>query len=186
MVGSRRCLSCGHLGQVILFLTDGEDCTMRGVPCSMPTPEDLTPVDAVMDFVEKKQQELIEAGSQPAHIFSFSLGFDADDEIPKEMACANEGVWSDIRCKAFVSHFFGVAVYATTFISFAGLGLFFYLNLSLSFIYKLLWVVAVCSQEGALQLCQIAMDALYWLFWAQTTNAPIYVHDVTIELMANW
>ncbi|CAD7701152.1 unnamed protein product, partial [Ostreobium quekettii] len=82
--------------KVILFLTDGEDCTLTDSKCSMPVLEGETGVDSVLQFIEQKQQELEALESQRAHIFTFSFGFEADDEIPKEMACANEGVWRRI------------------------------------------------------------------------------------------
>jgi len=82
--------------KVILFLTDGEDCTTTDSKCSMPVAENETGVDTVLQFIEKKQTELEAAGSQRAHLFTFSFGFEADDEIPKELACANEGAWSRI------------------------------------------------------------------------------------------
>jgi len=89
-------LSSAQCQKIIIFVTDGEDCTTKATPCAMPTPEGTTPVDAVLEFIEEAQQKLVEAGSQRAHIFSYSFGFEADDEIPKEMACANEGVWNRI------------------------------------------------------------------------------------------
>jgi len=83
--------------KVIIFVTAGEDCTLgNGKECAKKLPKDLTPVDAVLELIEEKQQELEDAGSQRAHIFPYSFGADADDEIPKEMACANEGVWGRI------------------------------------------------------------------------------------------
>ncbi|CAD7696234.1 unnamed protein product [Ostreobium quekettii] len=83
--------------KVIIFVTAGEDCTLdNGKECGKQPPENVTPVDAVLDFIEEKQQALVAAGSQRVHFFPYSFGADADDEIPKEMACANEGVWGRI------------------------------------------------------------------------------------------
>ncbi|CAD7696239.1 unnamed protein product [Ostreobium quekettii] len=82
--------------KVILFLTDGKDCTLTNSRCSMPVDENETGVDSVLNFIEEKQTKLASLESQRAHIFTFSLGFEADDELPKEMACANEGIWKRI------------------------------------------------------------------------------------------
>ncbi|CAD7696233.1 unnamed protein product [Ostreobium quekettii] len=82
--------------KVVIFLTDGQDCATTGQNCSMETPEGFSPVDAVLEFIDKQQQQLVEAGSERAHVFPISFGLDADDEIPKEIACANEGVWGRI------------------------------------------------------------------------------------------
>jgi len=82
--------------KVILFLTDGEDCTISDAKCSMPVLANETGVDSVLQFIEKKQSELEALGSQRAHLFTFSFGLEADDEIPKEMACAHQGVWNRI------------------------------------------------------------------------------------------
>nr|CAG4715156.1 unnamed protein product [Naegleria fowleri] len=60
--------------KVILFLTDGE----------ITDGEDPTPL------IERENEKF------DAKIFSFSLGSDADLEIPKRIACKNRGLWNKI------------------------------------------------------------------------------------------
>jgi len=90
--------------KVILFLTDGEDCTLRPTQnCSFDASKGIgnggTEPGMVLDFIEEKQAELEALGSTRAHIFTFSMTSDADDMLPKMIACENEGSWSAIEEK---------------------------------------------------------------------------------------
>lgn len=55
-------------------------------------------VNLVLDLIEDRQNLLQEAGGSgtPARIFTFSMTEDADDRIPKLIACNNDGSWSPI------------------------------------------------------------------------------------------
>ena len=98
---------------MILFLTDGIDCTLIDAqPCKFDTENgqetDNNGPDLVLDLIEKKQQELENLGnvnkakklSDRAHIFTFSMTSDADDKIPKMISCEHNGSWSSIGGKS--------------------------------------------------------------------------------------
>ena len=95
--------------QVILFLTDRVDCSVHP-KLRCPTDkydEEFGPtsteyvrdgVRSVLDLIEKRQQQLQDAGGSgtPARIFTYSMTSDADDRIPRLIACENGGSWSAI------------------------------------------------------------------------------------------
>lgn len=64
--------------RVLLFLTDGET-----------QDSELAVVNAI-----STEQGLL--GANRAHIFTYSMSSDADDLIPKRIACENNGVWARI------------------------------------------------------------------------------------------
>ena len=55
----------------------------------------------MLNLIDQKQEELRNAGGRgnPARIFTFSMTDDADDRIPKMIACRNNGSWSPISGK---------------------------------------------------------------------------------------
>ena len=68
----------------ILFMTDGEITAGREG-------------NAFLSFVEDQQVALeAETGSR-AVIFTFSFGANADEAIPKALACDHEGTWSPVE-----------------------------------------------------------------------------------------
>eukprot|EP01025_Chloroclados_australasicus_P006799 TRINITY_DN12168_c0_g2_i4.p1 TRINITY_DN12168_c0_g2~~TRINITY_DN12168_c0_g2_i4.p1 ORF type:complete len:811 (-),score=62.68 TRINITY_DN12168_c0_g2_i4:521-2953(-) len=74
--------------KVILFLTDGKDTQMN---------KRLNRTQEILDKVESKQVELELASGTRARIFSFSTGEEADDLIPRQLACLHNGSWSPIQ-----------------------------------------------------------------------------------------
>lgn len=47
----------------------------------------------VLKTIEKRQQRLETRSGMRAMIFTFSVGKDADEGLPKQIACANDGAW---------------------------------------------------------------------------------------------
>lgn len=90
--------------KVILFLTDGHDCSVNSrQECTFDggnfeEDRERDKLRLVLDLIEKKQKELKDTGStgKSARIFTFSMTNDADDRIPKMIACGNDGSWSAI------------------------------------------------------------------------------------------
>eukprot|EP00210_Caulerpa_lentillifera_P005947 g5682.t1 len=80
--------TCSRCQKIILFLTDGRD-TSQGLG---------EPIKAIqiLSNIEQYQQDLEQATSKRAAIFTFSMGETADDSIPRQIACANNGSWSYI------------------------------------------------------------------------------------------
>ena len=95
---------------MILFLTDGIDCSVHP-KLRCPTDkydEEVGPtntehvrdgVRSILDLIDRRQQQLQDAGGSgtPARIFTFSMTEDADDRLPKLIACSNGGSWSSIH-----------------------------------------------------------------------------------------
>ncbi|GMH39472.1 hypothetical protein BSKO_07370 [Bryopsis sp. KO-2023] len=79
--------------KIIIFLTDGEDCTVSdtGGECSLSREEGP---EQLLANIEKRQAALEKGTGSRALIFTFSMGKDADDSVPKQIACANDGTWS--------------------------------------------------------------------------------------------
>eukprot|EP00210_Caulerpa_lentillifera_P005936 g5674.t1 len=78
--------SCSECQKVILFLTDGRDTSRTGGISATQMSENI----------EQYQQDLEQTTSKRAAIFTFSMGESADDSIPRQIACANNGSWSYI------------------------------------------------------------------------------------------
>ena len=94
--------SCNN---IVLFLTDGVDtvcekCDASGAPAGYG--ETVTPEgrcrcrEAVLEAVERKQEELERVGGRRAEVFSLSMGGEADDTLPRQLACRNNGAWDRI------------------------------------------------------------------------------------------
>ncbi|GMH39474.1 hypothetical protein BSKO_07372 [Bryopsis sp. KO-2023] len=79
--------------KIIIFLTDGEDCSLgrTGGECSLSREEGP---EQLLANIEKRQAALEKGTRSRALIFTFSMGKDADDSVPKQIACANDGTWS--------------------------------------------------------------------------------------------
>ena len=92
--------SCSGCNKVIIFLTDGRDCS-QSIPnegCSLP--RNTTGGDGaqhLLSQIESRQQRLEADTGKRAAVFSFSLGSRADDSLPRQIACANAGAWGFIR-----------------------------------------------------------------------------------------
>lgn len=71
--------ACSNCQKIILFLTDGID---GGTPT------------AIDQAIESRQTRLKEVHGSRATIFTYSMTTDADDRIPRQIACANNGAWS--------------------------------------------------------------------------------------------
>ncbi|CAD7701846.1 unnamed protein product, partial [Ostreobium quekettii] len=85
--------------KVILFLTDGEDCSLlEDQKCadSEETEEDVDP-NVVADFIRRKQSDLVDLGGESAHIFTFSMTSKADDKLARMISCENKGSWASIE-----------------------------------------------------------------------------------------
>ena len=100
--------SCNN---IMLFLTDGVDtvcekCHKKGPPAppqeylshgGVSTPEGRCRCqEAVLEAVDRKQKQLEGVGGRRAEIFSLSMGSDADDSLPRQLACRNNGAWDRI------------------------------------------------------------------------------------------
>ena len=64
--------------KAILFLTDGVDTS---------------------GYTEQEILDLIEVRNQAhnAVIFTYSMGMNSDDQVPKSIACANKGIWQSVK-----------------------------------------------------------------------------------------
>ena len=70
--------------KVILFLTDG---------VTTDDPDKSTASKMIMSAIEAGQKKLTGA---KAHIFTYSMSSQADHDVPRAIACANNGIWSPI------------------------------------------------------------------------------------------
>lgn len=86
--GNPETQSCSNCQKVILFLTDGRDTTG-------PNFEGIAATE-MLRKIEKYQRRLEKATDTRASIFTFSMGEESDDSIPRQIACANSGSWSYI------------------------------------------------------------------------------------------
>eukprot|EP00210_Caulerpa_lentillifera_P007398 g7071.t1 len=83
--------TCTGCHKVIMFLTEGRDTSQaRG--------ESIKP-STMLAKIDGYQNKLAKKSSIKANIFTFSMGEKADDSIPKQIACANNGSWSYIGPK---------------------------------------------------------------------------------------
>ena len=78
---------CSRCEKVILFLTDGRDTSVGG--------KSIKP-SKMAKVIEKQQQKLEKETGKRAAIFTFSMSEQADDAIPRQIACANGGAWTYI------------------------------------------------------------------------------------------
>ena len=82
--------TCSGCEKVIIFLTDGRDTSgtlgENGIKASVMNAR-----------IAEYQRRLENRTSRRASIFTFSLGKDADDSIPRQIACNNDGSWSFIE-----------------------------------------------------------------------------------------
>ena len=79
---------CSNCEKIILFLTDGQDT-------SGDDRESIKPSQMAIK-IEKLQQTLMEKTGKRASIFTYSMSNEADDGIPRQIACANNGAWAFI------------------------------------------------------------------------------------------
>ena len=81
-------LSCSGCQKVILFLTDGYDTSAARNTSIRPS--------EMAERIEKLQKRLEKRTRKRASIFTYSMSREADDAIPRQIACANDGTWSYI------------------------------------------------------------------------------------------
>ena len=79
---------CSNCEKIILFLTDGIDSSGENKESIKPTQMAIK--------IETLQQTLMEKTGKRATIFTYSMSDDADDGIPRQIACANNGAWAFI------------------------------------------------------------------------------------------
>lgn len=78
--------------KIIIFLTDGMDCsTGTSSECSLSREDGP---ERLLANIGERQEQLEESTGSRASIFTLSMGKDADDSIPRQIACANDGTWS--------------------------------------------------------------------------------------------
>eukprot|EP00210_Caulerpa_lentillifera_P007392 g7065.t1 len=80
--------TCSGCHKVVFFLTDGRDSSQNGGQSISPS--------TILSNIETYQERLVSETSNRANIFTFSMGESADDSIPRQIACANNGSWSFI------------------------------------------------------------------------------------------
>ena len=78
---------CSNCEKVILFLTDGRDTSVDG--------KSIKPSE-MADVIERQQSILKRKTTKKATIFTFSMSDQADDAIPRQIACATGGAWTYI------------------------------------------------------------------------------------------
>ena len=78
-----QCTSCQ---KIILFLTDGKDTSGWNEKSVKPS--------EIADTIDRFQWRLKHKTRKQATIFTFSMSNDADDAIPRQIACANGGAWA--------------------------------------------------------------------------------------------
>ncbi|GMH38630.1 hypothetical protein BSKO_06514 [Bryopsis sp. KO-2023] len=81
--------------KVVIFLTDGADCSLPSYSADFPCSISLEDgPEEVLSNIESRQVDLEAKTGSRALVFTFSMGRDADDSVPKQIACANDGAWS--------------------------------------------------------------------------------------------
>eukprot|EP00210_Caulerpa_lentillifera_P007421 g7092.t1 len=83
--GIRHCSNCQ---KIILFLTDGRDTSGSDYESIASS--------TLLRRIDRYQRRLEKATKKRASIFTFSMGEDSDDSLPRQIACANDGSWSYI------------------------------------------------------------------------------------------
>ena len=79
---------CSNCEKIILFLTDGRDTSGENRASIKPS--------KMAAVIERLQTELANKTGKRATIFTYSMSDDADDGIPRQIACANNGAWAFI------------------------------------------------------------------------------------------
>ena len=77
---------CSKCEKIVLFLTDGRDTSRRRDESIKPS--------KMAEVIEGLQTKLERETGKRAAIFTFSMSEDADDAIPRQIACANSGAWA--------------------------------------------------------------------------------------------
>ncbi len=68
--------------RAILFLTDGQASDSK--------------ID-ILTEIETERNKFINRGQSPPVMFTYSFGAGADDNVPYDIACANDGIWAKIN-----------------------------------------------------------------------------------------
>lgn len=80
--------------RIIIFLSQGLDCIkFDGVPCSLPA---TGGTEILLHNIEEMQKNMEESVGSRALIFTFSVGDQAHDSLPRQIACRNDGSWSSL------------------------------------------------------------------------------------------
>ena len=79
---------CSNCQKIILFLTDGSDTSEKNDQSIKPS--------KMAQQISRLQRRLKRKTKTSAAIFTYSMTADADDAIPRQIACANNGAWSFI------------------------------------------------------------------------------------------
>ena len=79
---------CSNCEKIILFLTDGRDTSGEDWKSIKPS--------EMASNIERLQDKLKKKTGKRATIFTYSLSDHADDGIPRQIACANDGAWAFI------------------------------------------------------------------------------------------
>ena len=80
--------ACSNCEKILLFLTDGRDRSGEDGQSIQST--------EMLATVQSLQERLEDETGKRAAIFTYSLSNEADDAIPRQIACANDGAWSFI------------------------------------------------------------------------------------------
>ena len=82
---------CPSCQKIVLFLTDGKDT-------SGWNDESVKPSE-MANTIDRLQRKLVRKTRKRATIFTYSMSEDADDAIPRQIACANGGAWAYVGPK---------------------------------------------------------------------------------------
>lgn len=73
-----------------MLITDGKSCV------SDKCTNEYSDLREIMDVIEAGQKDLGEAnGGTKANIFTFTVGSNGDNNIPRHISCANNGTWNE-------------------------------------------------------------------------------------------
>jgi len=70
--------------QAILFVSDGQNN------------DAINQNPLLFDYVKNERAKYTTANKEPPFIFTYSFGDNANEDAPKQLACDNEGIWSEI------------------------------------------------------------------------------------------
>ena len=91
----RNCLPephpCSNCQKIVLFLTDGRETSVGYNESIQPS--------KIAGVIEGLQTKLEKKTGKRAAIFTFSMSDAADDSIPRQIACANDGAWAYVGPK---------------------------------------------------------------------------------------
>ena len=79
---------CSNCEKIILFLTDGRDTSGEK--------RESIKASKMAAIIGRLQTQLANKTGKRATIFTYSMSDDADDGIPRQIACANNGAWAFI------------------------------------------------------------------------------------------